>query len=507
MRSNGFSRWIDLMTNQRDGVRPRPRLPGGGASGAHPRGDRVDRRRSPSSWTAPGGPSSASTTASWSAMVATRARLAPRRRGHARSGRPTTALRGSSARGGGPVRAARGAEPRRDVHGVSPRPEGGTITFISPQIQDLLGVSAGAAGGGSDLVVGNRASRRRRAGPGGERPRVRARARNSIRSTACERPTAAGCGCATRRAPSGTRTGEILYWQGFMVDVSEQVEAEGRLRQAEARYRAMVELIPAVTYTDSRRRRRRHDRWASSAHRWRTSSATRRKRFLDDGGFWFELMHPDDLAHLRSIDAFNNSDLEPFDHEYRMRHADGHWVWVHDISTAVLDEEGNLDYFLGFLTDVSSRHDAEERLREAELTFRTMVEQNPAVFYVQEIDPDDPDRGRITDVRRTGRRGADRVSATGDRGRPRALASGWSHPDDRERVFAADAASNTDGSDAFSAGVSDRPEGRTDRLGPRRGDGSSDRRVGLPTGRGSSWTSRRGRRPSSGSRMPTSTCA
>ena len=91
-----------------------------------------------------------------------------------------------------------------------------------------------------------------------------------------------------------------------------------------------------------------------------------------------------------------------------MRHADGHWVWVHDISTAVLDEDGNLDYFLGFLTDVSSRRKAEERLREAELRFRTMVEQNPAVFYVQEIDPNDPTRA-ITTLRGTGRRGADRL--------------------------------------------------------------------------------------------------
>ena len=50
----------------------------------------------------------------------------------------------------------------------------------------------------------------------------------------------------------------------------------------------------------------------------------------------------DDLARLRAIDAFNNADLEPFEHEYRMRHADGHWVWVHDRSTAVLDENGKL---------------------------------------------------------------------------------------------------------------------------------------------------------------------
>ena len=34
------------------------------------------------------------------------------------------------------------------------------------------------------------------------------------------------------------------------------------------------------------------------------------QRFLDDAGFWFDQMHPDDLAHLRSIDAFNNADFE-----------------------------------------------------------------------------------------------------------------------------------------------------------------------------------------------------
>ena len=33
----------------------------------------------------------------------------------------------------------------------------------------------------------------------------------------------------------------ILYWQGFLVGVTERVETEARLREAEARFRAMVE--------------------------------------------------------------------------------------------------------------------------------------------------------------------------------------------------------------------------------------------------------------------------
>ena len=131
-----------------------------------------------------------------------------------------------------------------------------------------------------------------------------------------------------------------------------------------------------------------------------------------------------------------------------MRHADGHWVWVHDISTAVLDAQGNLDYFLGFLTDVSSRRDAEERLREAELTFRTLVEQNPAVFYVQGIDPADPTRS-LTEYIGPGAEELTGVPIEQMTANPEVWRT-MIHPDDQERVFAADAASNTDGSNAFS---------------------------------------------------------
>jgi len=324
--------------------------------------------------------------------------------------------------------------------------EGGRITFISPQVEDLLGFPPErpledrswwwATVHPDDVKRVQRANGHAFAGDAEFDQVYRMR-------------TADGRWVWVRdkARPVHDEDGQILYWQGFLVDVSEQVEAEGRLRQAEARYRAMVELIPAVTYTDFV-----GDDGITSmgfvSPQIENILGYPPQGFLDRAEFWFEIMHPDDLAHLRAIDAFNNSDLERFDHEYRMRHADGHWVWVHDISTAVFDEGGNLDHFLGFLTDVSSRRDAEERLREAELTFRTMVEQNPAVFYVQELDPDEPTRAITTYV------------GPGDEeltGYPRQATAAdptlWNrlvHPDDRERVLAADVKSNTDGSDVFS---------------------------------------------------------
>ena len=251
-----------------------------------------------------------------------------------------------------------------------------------------------------------------------------------------------------QRATRGWFEAESRYAQLVdRTDVAGRVETEERLRQAEARFRAMVERIPAVTYTDL---------VGPDGVTFMGFVSPQieeilgypPKAFLDRAGLWFDLVHPDDLAHLQAIDAFNNDDLDPFEHEYRMRHADGHWVWVHDTSTAVLREDGSLDYFLGFLTDVTSFHDAEERVREAELTFRTMVEQNPAVFYIQEVDPDDPTRPITTYV------GPGHEQLTGHARQAtvedRTLWNSLIHPDDRERVLVAEAASGTDGSDSFS---------------------------------------------------------
>ncbi len=328
----------------------------------------------------------------------------------------------------------------------SHHPGGGRLTFVSPQINELLGYlpeqPLSDRGWWWGHVHADDVARVQRANAtafsvGTEFDQVY-RMRKADGAWAWVRDMA---------RPVHGDDGGILYWQGFLVGMTERMETEDRLLQAEARYRAMVERIPAVTYTDVV-----GDDGITMmgfvSPQIEDILGYPPQRFLDRAELWFEIMHPDDLAHLRAIDAFNNSDLAPFEHEYRMRHTDGHWVWVHDRSTAVLDEDGNLDYFLGFLTDVSSRHDAEERLREAELTFRTMVEQNPAVFYVQELDPKDPTRAVTTYV------------GPGDEeltGYPRQATARdpelWDrlvHPDDRERVLAADAASNVDGSDVFS---------------------------------------------------------
>jgi PAS domain S-box-containing protein len=91
---------------------------------------------------------------------------------------------------------------------------------------------------------------------------------------------------------------------------------------------------------------------------------------------------------------------------------------------------------------------AEQQLREAEGTFRTIVEHNPAVIYTQEFDPSDPSVSRTTYVspRHPEVFGYSVEEMLGDP----TLWIRTVHPDDRERVLAADVQSNIDAQDRFS---------------------------------------------------------
>ncbi len=190
-------------------------------------------------------------------------------------------------------------------------------------------------------------------------------------------------------------------WSGAALDalgtaanlLSAAVERErrdGRLRDAELRYRRFIETIPAVTYTDVLG----GDPPGSEPTRVDFVSPQIEailgypgQAFVDDPDMWFRVMHPDDVAELEERGAFDARDPAPFDEEYRMLAADGREVWVHDTSVPVRDDDGTIAYFQGFLTDVTDRRRAEEELRAAQERFRVLVERMPAVIYAQRVEP------------------------------------------------------------------------------------------------------------------------
>jgi PAS domain S-box-containing protein len=183
--------------------------------------------------------------------------------------------------------------------------------------------------------------------------------------------------------PGGTGGRSLV--QGVMYDVTERRRAEERLREAEERYRTLVERVPAVTYVwDSSHPDGRPMRYVSpqiepilgmSAEEW-----------MRDATVWSSHVDPDDLA--RVVEIWNDAKQRgvAFRAEYRLRRGDGVTAWVRDEAVPVSSDDEGLRTYQGVLLDITELKRAEERLRDAEARYRTLVEQLPAITYVESPD-------------------------------------------------------------------------------------------------------------------------
>lgn len=169
-------------------------------------------------------------------------------------------------------------------------------------------------------------------------------------------------------------------------DISAEIEAQEQLRQAESRTRRLIEQVPGVIYTDVRGK----DgivRMGFVSPQIEEITGYAPDRFIEDPDMWWRIVHPGDVDRVGAIAERRTASAELFDEEYRMVAADGRVLWVHDVSSPVLGPDGELEYQLGFLEEITARKDAEARLLEAEERYRVLAEQLPAVTYIESLEP------------------------------------------------------------------------------------------------------------------------
>ena len=166
--------------------------------------------------------------------------------------------------------------------------------------------------------------------------------------------------------------GNRLHWRGVLIDITDRVHAERELATSEARYRALVEGIPAVVYEmglDDQRRT-----LYASPHIEALFGYTR-EEWLDQQDIWVELLHPDDREIELAAHDLHSATGGPWSREYRVIAADGRVVWVRDQAVLLRDQDGRPLNWQGVMVDITAQKEAEEGLRTSndDLEFRVLA--------------------------------------------------------------------------------------------------------------------------------------
>jgi PAS domain S-box-containing protein len=158
----------------------------------------------------------------------------------------------------------------------------------------------------------------------------------------------------------------------FYRDVTARRLVERNLQASEERFRLAAQAIDGVVY----------DWNVQTGEVYRSEGlyhliGTRPEEAAPTREWWTERIHPDDLKFLTStIFALQTSEAKSYDFEYRVRHADGHWVDVWDRGYLVRNDQGLVARVVGSSSDITARKRLERALRVSETKFKRLVDSN-----------------------------------------------------------------------------------------------------------------------------------
>lgn len=145
-----------------------------------------------------------------------------------------------------------------------------------------------------------------------------------------------------------------------------------RLTEAEERYRAIVEHVPAAIYLD------RADSSMRSIYmspQIEMIAGITPQEWIEDPELWLTVMVPEDRAEMRSTYLEAVKERRPWQAEYRVNTRDGRTIWVHDETTFITDADGEPLFLQGVMMDITERKLADEALRDSARHEREVAER------------------------------------------------------------------------------------------------------------------------------------
>src|SRR4051812_21732177 len=235
---------------------------------------------------------------------------------------------------------------------------GPIITYVNGAFEQLFGRSRDElVGGDVTVLVGATAAP-------GDQAALAAALRDGVAHEArftLRRRDGSAFRAEMRITPVRAADGTLTDWIAVVDDVTERVEALDRLAVAEARYRTLVENVPAVAYVAE---------WDENSTLTYVSPQIEPllgwppEAFIADQELWYRAIHPEDVARVRELERASYTAGTRVDVEFRMRRRDGREIWVRDKETVIRDADGAPVFSQGVLVDVTPTRETESELAD-----------------------------------------------------------------------------------------------------------------------------------------------
>ncbi len=193
-----------------------------------------------------------------------------------------------------------------------------------------------------------------------------------------ERPDGSRISVLVNINPIRDKTGKIVGAVNAFQDITALRQAEEALRDREKRYNLVVAGAGAAIWDWDVPNKR-----VDYSQRWKQLRGLSDAEVSDSEEEWSQRIHPDDVERvLAAAEAHLQGHTDTFSEEYRVRHKDGHWVWINDRGIALRDAEGRVVRMAGSEIDITARKQSEDALRESEMRFRTLADSAPVLIWI-----------------------------------------------------------------------------------------------------------------------------
>ncbi len=163
--------------------------------------------------------------------------------------------------------------------------------------------------------------------------------------------------------PVPDERGVVANYVAIKHDISERKAATQALAESERRFRTLITNLQGMVF------RCRDDRdWTADfvSEGARALLGIEPAELTGGSTSFTSRVHPDDLVSVWRPAQDKVRQTGRHDARLRVRHADGHWVWVRSLAAAVCSPTGELQSIEGYVIDVTERQQTLAQLAESE---------------------------------------------------------------------------------------------------------------------------------------------